>query len=214
MERTKKIFLLIIMVLGTLLFVGCDLISFDTFKEDEESKNSVISLAPDDSNEPTPATTVAPKQKENGSKEISDEKADVTPTITAIQPAETKDLNLYSVNVSSGDTEQIIATIPKDTKITPQLIVEKVVESMADRSLDVGIESVTTDKDSVIVNFYQDKAPLTDAGSVYEASILDAIAMSLMDYLSDYNKVIYRVEGKAYVSGHIELGIDEPYLTK
>jgi hypothetical protein len=116
--------------------------------------------------------------------------------------------------MDTGVTEPFTVAVAKDTVITPELIVDKVVEAMADRSLEVGIEYVKTEKDTVIVSFYRDKAPLSEGGIIYEGPILDAIAMSLIDNLKDYNKIIYRAEGKAYVSDHIELGINEPYMTK
>ena len=47
-----------------------------------------------------------------------------------------------------------------------------------------------------------DKAPLTNVGAGFEEAILNAIAQSIADNLDDYNKVIYRVEGGPYKSGH------------
>ena len=49
-------------------------------------------------------------------------------------------------------------------------------------------------------------------GSGNEAAILDAIAQSLLDNLTDYSKVIFRVEGKAYVSGVFEMDINDVYM--
>ena len=104
------------------------------------------------------------------------------------------------------------ALIPNNEKITPELIVTTVVESMADQSLNVGIDSVTTKDDTVIVSFKSNQPPLVNVGAGIEASILDAIAQSLTENLKDYSKIIYRVDGKAYVSDHYELGINEVYL--
>jgi len=212
MDRFKKIFILIIMVTGLLLLTGCSILQFDFFDASKEEDNSSV-------------ITLAPSDKEVGSSKISVEKAEpsispapqtqgseATPTPSVIQPTKNIDLPLYTVNVDSGDIEAVVALVPADTKITPELVVEKVVESMADRSIKVGIESVTTKGDTVIVSFYKDMAPLSEIGSGYEAAILDAIAQSLVDALNDYNKVIFRAEGKAYVGSHIELGINEVYL--
>ena len=118
---------------------------------------------------------------------------------------------IYVVNNSTG-LDPVTALVPADSEITPQLIVDTVVESMADQSLVVGIESVTTQDDVVIISFYSDQPPLSNVGSGLENAILDALAQSLTDNLDDYNKIIYRVEGNAYKSGHIELDIDEIYF--
>lgn len=211
MERLKKMLLLIIMVMGLLLLAGCNIFSFDFFDASKEDSDSVITLAPNDKknstldseDESTPAGSNAVENTEE---------TEPTPTPSDIQPTENIDLPLYTVNVDTGEIEAVTALVPTDSKITPKLIVEKVVESMADRSINVGIESVTTEGDAVIVSFYKDKAPLSEIGSSYEAAILDAIAQSIIDTLENYNQVIFRAEGEAYIGSHIELGIDEVYL--
>jgi hypothetical protein len=209
MERfNKKLFLFVILCLSTLLFAGCDFFSFDFFDSSEED-SAVITLAPA---EDVTTVTVAPTDNTNEDTEIT-----VTPGASptpAVQPAATIELSLYTVNMESGATEPFTAVVTKDKEITPELIVDKVVEAMADRSLEVGIEYVKTEKDAIIVSFYRDKAPLSEGGILYEGPILDAIAMSLIGNLKDYNKIIYRAEGEAYVSDHNELGINEPYMTR
>ncbi len=223
MEQFKKRILLIITVMGLFLLTGCDIVSFDFFNGSKESENGVITLAPSKENKPS---ITSEESNEKGTASSIDKKADEdktaadhedednTPSPTAIQPAATVDLPLYTVDVNTGETEPITAAVPKDSEITPELIITNVVEAMADQSLNVGIESVSTEKDAIIVSFYKDKAPLNDIGSAYEGPILDAIAMSLIDNLTDYNKVIYRVEGKAYIGSHTELELNEPYLTR
>lgn len=209
-RRIKKL-VLIMLVMSALLLTGCNIFSFDVFDgSNEDDNSSVITLAPSEKSENTPASKEEEIPVVTGTEE--DNTQESTPTPSDIQPIENIDLAIYSVNVNSGETEAVTALIPADIEITPQLIVDKVVESMADRSIDVGIESVTQKDHAVIVSFYNNKAPLSEIGSSYEAAILDAIAMSLMDNLKDFSKVIYRAEGKAYIGSHIELGIDEAYL--
>jgi hypothetical protein len=211
MERLKRLFLLILMVTGLLLLTGCNLFSLDVFDASEEDKTPVITLAPSEAekdnsssnNESTPEGTSSIETKQS---------TEPTPTPSEIQPTASIELPLFTVNVDTGEIEAVTALVPADTEITPDLIVEKVIESMADRSLEVGIEAVSTEGKAVIVSFYKDKAPLSEMGSGYEAAILDAIAQSLIDNLEDYNKVIYRAEGEAYTSGHFEFDINDVYL--
>lgn len=220
MERFKKVILLLITVMGLFLLTGCDIFSFGIFNGNNEEENNVVTLAPSNEAEPTAASDDPDKvpssgsQSNDGNAASENNKEENTPVPTTIVPAATIDLPLYTINVNSGETEPITAAVPKDAEITPELIVTNVVEAMEDQSLEVGIEKVSTDKDAIIVSFYKDKAPLNEIGSAYEGPILDAIAMSLIDNLSDYNKVIYRVEGKAYVGSHTELELNEPYLTR
>ncbi len=212
MERSKRHFLLSLIAASCFLLAGCDMIHLDFFDGNEKDSNSVVTLAPN-------------KEEDSSSPSEEDEPEDISPTVTEkpdqasptpsnIQPTKNIELQLYTVNVDSGEIEAETALVPADTKITPDLIVEKVVESMADRSIEVGIEKVSYEGDTVIVSFYKDKAPISDVGAGYEGAILDAIAQSLIDNdkLDKFKKVIYRAEGEAYASGHMELGIDEVYL--
>lgn len=211
MERLKRYFILIIMTTGLLLLAGCNIFSFDFFDGSTKEDSSVITLAPSDKQNENNSSSTEVNPVKDDSKEL-EKTTGPTPTPSDIQPTENVDLSLYTVNVDTGEIEAVTALVPADTKITPELIVDKVVESMADRSIEVGIESVIIKGDTVIVSFYKDKAPLSDMGSAYEGAILDAIAQSLIDNLDKYNKVIYRAEGKAYVSGHFEFDINDVYL--
>ena len=130
------------------------------------------------------------------------------------QQVETEKLPIYSINDESQECEAAVALIPKGTDITASVIVDAVVSSFADHGLDVGIEGITEDGDKVIVSFYSDKAPLFNVGSGVEAAILDSISQSLLDNLDSCKSVIFRVEGKAYESGHFAYDIDEPYSWK
>jgi cytoskeletal protein RodZ len=211
MERFKRHILLILMVMGLTLLAGCNLFQFDFFDESEEDNSSVITLTPNEDEKENPSSSK--EDNPEGNNPIESEKlTESTPTPSDIQPTKNIELPLYTVNVDTGEIEAEIALVPADTNITPDLIVDKVVESMADRSIEVGIEEVSYEGDAVIVSFYKDKAPLSEMGSVYEAAILDAIAQSLIDNLKDYKKVIYRAEGKAYISGHFEFELNDIYL--
>ncbi len=211
MERLKRYFILIIMVMGLLLIAGCNILRFDFFDGSEEDNGSVITLTPSDEQKDNSSSDKIADPEESTSTDTT-QPAEATPTPSDIQPTANIELQLFTVNVDSGDIEAVTALVPADAEITPELIVDKVVESMIDRSIEVGIESVTMEGDAVIVSFYKGKAPLNEMGSGYEGAILDAIAQSLIDNLDKYKKVIYRAEGGAYVSGHNELGINEIYL--
>jgi cytoskeletal protein RodZ len=208
MERHNKKIMLIIMLIGIFLLTGCNKFHLGTFNaSDEEKSGTEVTLTPND-NQDEPITGSEEEKEEDTN---SDEE-ETTPTPSSIQPTANIDLTVYTVNVDTGDIETVTALVTNDSEITPKLIVNTVIESMADKSIVVGIDSVTSEGDTVIVSFTKEQAPFSEVGAGYETAILDAIAQSLTDNLEEYSKVIYRVEGKAYVSGHIEMEADEVYF--
>jgi hypothetical protein len=209
MGRFNKKFILIFMLIGMFLLTGCSKFNFKTFDASDEETGTEITLAPDDNQIETETSITATS---DNSEEAVNTKAETLPTPAAIKPTANIDLPVYTVNADTGEVEPITALVPEGSEITPEFIVDTVVDSMADQSIIVGIEDVTQKDDAVIVSFMKDKAPGTNSGAGYEASVLDAIALSLIDNLKNYSKVIYRINGEAYISGHIELGIDEVYL--
>lgn len=188
MKQFNKKFILITIFLCIFLFTGCSL--GNSNKNNMKENNEV---------EITPNTKAGDKQSKK------------PPTPSSVQPVANKKLMIYSINVETGDTEPATALVPKEDKVTPELIVNTVVEALEDQSVNVGVEDVTQKDDAVIVNFKNDQAP-SNAGDPYEGPILNAIAQSLLDNLDDYTKVIFRIDGKAYVTDNIELGINKPYL--
>lgn len=210
MKRYNKYLILILILVSILSITGCKI---NTFKNSDEDDNIT-----DITSGPSPTGQDASEldsetNPEHGTYGIEVETSNVTndeSSPVVIQPTDNKQLLIYVVN-TSGDLEALTALTSADSEITPELVVKTVVDSMADQSLIIGIESVTTKDDAVIVSFKSDKAPLKNVGSGLEESILNAIAQSITDNLDDYHKVIYRVEGGPYQSGHIELGIDEVY---
>lgn len=212
MKRSNKNLVLILILAVIILFAGCSNIRFKTSKNSDIQNSMEENENPEDENIENIDKSEA-DNNENHEVLIDDvnssDSNETTPTV--IQPIENIELLIYIVN-SSAELEAVPALVPADVEITPQLIVDTVVDSMADRSLIIGVESVTTQDDTVIVSFYKDQPPLTNVGSGFEYAILNAIAQSLTDNLEDYRKVIYRAEGGPYTSGHIELGLDEVYF--
>ncbi|TAH72160.1 MAG: hypothetical protein EWM47_03815 [Anaerolineaceae bacterium] len=207
MRRYNKNIVLILILISIFVFTGCSSIRLKIFKDTDKPNNivekndDIINIDASDN-----------KDIDDSESNLDDNSSDSdTPTPTVIQPIRNIELLIYVVN-SNADLDLVSALVPADSEITPELIVNTVVDSMADQSLVIGIESVTTQDDTVIVSFYSDQPPLSNVGSGTENAILNAIAQSLTENLDDYNKVIYRVEGGPYVSGHIELGLDEIYF--
>lgn len=214
MERTNRKYILMIMLISILILTGCSKIHLNTFDAGKDEVGSVNSGSQDNNQDV--------KEDSNNKEEINASDESIingitteiaTPTPSKIKPTANTELQIYTINEDTGDIEAATALVPEGTEITPELIVNNVIESLADKSINIGVEKVSTQGKAVIVSFYSDQPPLTEVGAGIEAGILDAIAQSLTDNnLKDYNQVIYRVEGKAYVSDHFDLGIDEVYL--
>jgi hypothetical protein len=141
-----------------------------------------------------------------------------TALITEIEPTiaelgELIELSLYTIDSTTAEKVAMTAMVSGDNEITPTFIVDKVVESMADQTFMIGIDDVYIEGDAIIVSFLDNQPPVINVGSSVEGEILDAIAQSLLDNLEgQYQKVIYRVMGKAYSSGHFSFGINQVYM--
>lgn len=206
MKRYNKILILILFLISFLMFVGCSNFSFKKITDNNE--NTV-----EKNDDRADIDVLKDKDIDTEDPEITDDDSLIndTPTPTVIQTTKNIELLIYVVN-SSTYLDPVTALVSADAEITPELVVNTVVDSMADQSLSIGVESVSTQDDIVIISFYADQPPLSNVGSGLESAILDALAQSITENLDEYRKIIYRVEGGSYKSGHIELGIDEIYF--
>lgn len=195
MGRSNKIFILMLaMLLGVFLLTGCN-------------KNGNAS---DGGNS---KKTVVPDDNQNNSSDVSSDSSD---TSSEGEPAADDELSIYTVDTQegSGDIIPVTAIITEGDKITPEFIVEKVVESLADQAITIDTPEVTQEKTATIVNFKKNAAPYNKKYAEYEENILNAFAQSLIDNLEDYDKVIFRVEGKPYKSANFKFGLNQAFMEK
>lgn len=216
MGRFNKKFILILLLIGIFLLTGCNKFKLSTYDASKEGVTPKITIAPDDMQGSLSSAKTDPNASNTVTGTLSDPSASSTgETLTtpiAIAPAANIELSVYTVNADTAAVEPVTALIPDGSEITPQLIADTVIDALADQSIIIEYDSISTKDDAVIVSFKKDKAPYSNLGSGFEGSILDALAQSLIDNLPDYKKVIYQIEGKAYQSGIYEYLIDEPHL--
>lgn len=195
MKRKSNYYLITVIALCILLMIGC--------------KNNVNK---DETVEPT-GTNVenVTSMPNNPDSNIGNIYKDITITP---QVVDTKEIFIYSIDADTVEKEAVTALVPSDSEITPKLIVDMVVDAMADESFMIGIDTVTTEGDKVIVSFKDDQPPVINVGSSAEGEILDAIAQSLLDNLKDYNKVVFRIMGEAYSTGHFLFDLNHIYMEK
>lgn len=188
-----------------LLFSGCT--GQDEQNQDPEATSGTISAAVTTENRITQLPPEPGSASEDGTDDLSSENV-------SAEPVQVRILQIYTMNALSLEPEAVSVLIPQDTELTPEFIVDTVIDTLEDQGYTIEVESVETQEDAVIVNFYKDQPPSSGFGSSAESAVLDVFAQSLVDNLEDYSKVIYRLEGEAYSSGHYEFGPDQVYLER
>ncbi|BCN31424.1 GerMN domain-containing protein [Anaeromicropila herbilytica] len=192
----KYLILIIVFTASVTMLVGCG------SKKEKTNKDITVT------------ETVKPSKGDDANSGTDSSNSTATSKEETNTPAkeDTKELPIYVMNNDTLEKEDYVDMVPQDSKITAEFIVNEVVKNFEQNGVTIGINSVTTKGDTIYVDFKSDKAPLANVGSGVEATILDCIAQSLVDNLDGHNKVIYRVDGKAYESGHIILDLNEVYL--
>ena len=156
-----------------------------------------------------------PKKEENVSltpavsKVISEVPNKEKPTIA---PPENIAVTIYTLSPDTLEKEAVTALVMLESELDAEIIVEQVVAAMEDSGFYIGIDEIFIDGDTVIVDFDSDAAPVCGVGASVEGAILDIIGQSILDNILDCKKIIYRIEGEAYKTGHLEFEFDEVYI--
>lgn len=209
MVRLNKKLILIILLAAIFLLTGCDKFKIGTIHSSDDDPAVTVTSVPDHTGDNEVGDNDNSGDVSNNDSESEPNQLSPTP----VPKLADVELPIYTIN-DDGALEPVTALVPEGSDITPQLVVDKVVESLADQFITIGIESVTQENEAVIVSFKKDQAPYVNMGSEYEANILNSFAQSLIDNIDSVKKVIFRVEGKAYESGSYAYGIDEPYMSQ
>jgi hypothetical protein len=114
--------------------------------------------------------------------------------------------------VSALGTITVTVLVTGNEELTPEFIVEQVIDAMEDEGFYIGINDIIVEGESVRIDFKSDAAPVIDVGASVEGSIIDILAQSILDNLSQYKKIYISIEGGPYYTGHIEFELDEVYL--
>jgi hypothetical protein len=162
-------------------------------------KSTHGSIAP--TNVPEATATFAPT--------ASPTDAEKEPTIV---PPENFEITIYTLNPDSLEKEAVTVLVTANDELTPEFIVEQVIDAMEDEGFYIGINDIIIDGESVRIDFKSDAAPVIDVGASVEGSIIDILAQSILDNLSQYKKIYISIEGGPYYTGHIEFELDEVYL--
>ena len=158
-------------------------------------------------------TTPAPTYAESTNSPVN---PDVQPTAVpdelTIAPLENMEITIYTLNPDSLEKEAVTVLVTVEDELTPELIVEQVVDAMEDEGFYLGINNIIMNGDSVRIDFKSDAVPVIDVGASVEGSIIDILAQSILDNLPQYKKIYISIEGGPYHSGHLEYELDDVYL--
>lgn len=129
-----------------------------------------------------------------------------------IVPLENTEITIYTLNSDSLEKEAVSVLVTLEDALTPELILEQVVEAMEDEGFYIGIHGIRIQDDGVTIDFKSDAAPVIDVGASVEGLILDILAQSILDNLPQYKKIYISIEGQPYKTGHLEFELDDVYL--
>ena len=139
----------------------------------------------------------------------------ITPTAPIVTPfvetqvtiplahGEMRELQIYTLSADLENVEAVTALVSAEGDLTPEIIVEVVLEAMADSAYFVEITGIFVKEDRITVDFYKNGPPVTNTNHAVEVAILDAIGQSLLDNLPEYNRISYSIEGEAYQTKNI-----------
>lgn len=181
-------------------------ISSDLSIDNKDGENEV--------NKDNEVDLTAQKNSENGNKSNSQDESDVKTESQdeEVLPPQMIELPMYSVDGSTYEVKATVQMIPMDSEVTADLIVQLVVDDLADNSYTIGLKSVVEEEDHIVVNFEEDLPPVKGVNKESEVAILDAIAQSVIDNLPDCKGVVYRVDDKSYSSDNFIFDYDYIYL--
>ena len=154
--------------------------------------------------------TSAPVYVGNGGDSVT-----ITPEATvkpSVVPLESMEVTIYTLNTDSLEKEAVPVLVTIEDQLTPELIIEQVVDAMEGEGFYIGINDIIKEQDSVRIDFRSDAVPVIDVGASVEGSIIDILAQSVLDNLPQYKKIFISIEGGPYHSGHLEFELDDVYL--
>ena len=129
-----------------------------------------------------------------------------------IAPLENHEITIYTLNSDTLEKEAVSVLVTIEDELTPEIIVEQVVDAMEDEGFYLGINNIIPEGESVRLDFKSDAAPVIDVGASVEGSIIDVLAQSILDNMPQYKKIYISIEGGPYHSGHLEYELDDVYL--
>ncbi len=135
--------------------------------------------------DPTPAVSAEPTSE---------------PQVTA--KPELRSINYYIADPSLGEIVVETAFAETDSELLPDQVMEFIIDSMSDHSIDIDYEEITIsgeDESKVLtVDFDQSIKDVSPYGEEFERLLLDAVAQSMLDNFPECRHISYLIGGEAY----------------
>lgn len=163
-------------------------------------------------NEPEPAKhvqTIPGSDNRNSSVENEDEqelKETVVPNTVL------ENIVYYTVDSASAEVKALNALIIGGDVKLPWRIVELVLNSLADESIEVNILSVIINDEVCVIDFDDSIQDVASMGAGIENAVLDAFAQSMLDNFDDCGSVIFRINSKPYKTKNNSFGLNQIYM--
>ena len=215
-DRFNKIS--VTLLLCVLLLSGCNSDSSQQQVEDLEQQEYRTQIQ-DNRQEGIPDTEAGEEnesgnQAENADKNKVNESESSKAEVTQLEPPVTVEVPIYTINTETMDTKATVASVSEDAEITAELLVQLVISDIADKSYVIEVNEVLMEDSYAVVDFSSSTPPVVNVGAETEGTILDAIAFSLLDNLSECKGIIFREDGQAYVSENFSFEKNEIYLSR
>ena len=119
---------------------------------------------------------------------------------------------IYTVDASTSRVVRSTVMVRDDTEITPSLVIDFIVDSLKDESLNLSFDGIEYEDGVCVVDF--DDSIYTIAGKSVELedAILDCIAQSVLDNVDGCMSVIYRIHNEAYSTVNRHFAYDFVYM--
>ena len=119
---------------------------------------------------------------------------------------------IYTVDASTAKVVRSTVMVRDDTDITPALVIDCIVDSLKDESLNLSFDGVEYSDGVCVVDFDDSIYTIAGKSADLEDAILDCIAQSVLDNVEGCMKIIYRIHNEAYSTVNRHFAYDFVYM--
>lgn len=134
------------------------------------------------------------------------------PTVTGGPESVPVTLRYYTVQTSDNSVIAAVSMVPAGSVITPQLIINYVVDSLEDESISLSLPSAELKNGRCTVCFDSSIFKIANKDSNLETAVLDAIAQSILDNVADCQQISLSIDGRDYDTANLYFGINDIYM--
>ncbi|MBQ3912604.1 MAG: hypothetical protein II694_06505 [Lachnospiraceae bacterium] len=119
---------------------------------------------------------------------------------------------IYTVDADTSRVVRSTVMVRDDTDITPALVIDFIVDSLKDESLNLSFDGIEYEDGVCVVDFDDSIYTIAGKSADLEDAILDCIAQSVLDNVDGCMSVIYRIHNEAYSTVNRHFAYDFVYM--